>query len=251
MQNNALKNRVAVVTGASSGIGAATAARLVAAGAKVALLARRHDQLAALAKDLGTDNTVPIRTDVTDEESVAAAAELVHQEFGDVDLLVNSAGVMLPAALIERQKSYWEREIGVNVTGVLNVTAAFLPDLVAKAAEGELADLVNISSVAADAVYPHMAVYGASKAAVSHLSRGMRAELGPQGVRVTSIDPGLVATELQSHGTDPGVNEWISQMREQIEWLSAEDIANTIGFVLSQPKHVNLAHVAVLPSGQS
>ncbi|MFI6316772.1 SDR family oxidoreductase [Nonomuraea sp. NPDC050556] len=247
-----LANRVAVVTGASSGIGAATARLLAAKGAKVALLARRTDRLDQLAQEIkeAGGEALAVTVDTTDAASVAAAAGQVRETFGPVDLVINNAGVMLPAPIQERKTADWRREVDVNIHGVLNTIDAFLPDLVAAGAEDRPADLVNTSSIVAQVVFPGFAVYNATKAAVSHLSRTMRAELGPQGVRVTAVEPAMTATELQGHVTDEGVNAFVGQWRAAFEWLTSENIAEVIAFTVEQPKHVNLSQITVYPTRQ-
>ncbi|WP_327092345.1 SDR family oxidoreductase [Nonomuraea sp. NBC_01738] len=247
-----LANRAAVVTGASSGIGAATARLLAAKGAKVALLARRTDRLDQLAQEIkeAGGEALALTVDTTDAASVAAAADQVRETFGPVDLVINNAGVMLPAPIQARKTADWRREVDVNINGVLNTIDAFLPDLLAAGAEDRPADLVNTSSIVAQVVFPGFAVYNATKAAVSHLSRTMRAELGPQGVRVTAVEPAMTTTELQGHVTDEGVNAFVGQWRAAFEWLTSENIADVIAFTVEQPKHVNLSQITVYPTRQ-
>jgi NADP-dependent 3-hydroxy acid dehydrogenase YdfG len=139
--------------------------------------------------------------------------------------------------------------IDLNLTGLLHVIDAFVGQLVAAGGKGQ-ADLVNLSSVAATGVFPHFAVYCATKAAVTHLSANLRADLSPKGVRVTNIEPGLVATELQGHVTDAGANAWLAGARTALEWLKAEDVAETIAFAVGLPKHVNLSNLTIVPTQQ-
>ncbi|MEV0585560.1 SDR family oxidoreductase [Nonomuraea sp. NPDC050310] len=248
-----LATRVAVVTGASSGIGAATARLLAARGAKVAVLARRLDRLGELAHEikLAGGQALAVAADTTDRASLAAAAHRITETYGAADLVVNNAGVMLPSAIQARNSADWQREIDVNVSGVLNVIDAFLPGLLAAAEAGRPADLVNMSSMVSHVVFPYMAVYNATKAAVSHLSRTMRTELGPQGVRVSVVEPAMTATELQGHVTDEGVNAWVAQAREAFEWLAPEDVADAVAYLTSRPAHVNLSQVVVYPTRQA
>ncbi|NRQ30899.1 SDR family oxidoreductase [Nonomuraea sp. NN258] len=248
-----LTARVAVITGASSGIGAATARLLAARGTKVALVARRRDRLDDLAQEIKTTggDALAVAADTTDSASLAEAAGRIHATFGAVDLVVNNAGVMLPSAVHARKTADWQREVDVNVRGVLNVIDAFLPDLLAAAAHGRPADLVNMSSMVSHVVFPYMAVYNATKAAVSHLSRTMRAELGPQGVRVSIVEPAMTSTELQGHVTDEGVNAWVAQARESFEWLSPDDVAEVVAFTALRPAHVTLSQTVVYPTRQA
>ena len=247
-----LTGRVAVVTGASSGIGTATATRLAASGAKVAVLARRADRLETLAKEIeqagGTALALPV--DVTDAAALRTAADRVAAELGTVDLLFNNAGVMLPAPVEELPVEQWQRQIDLNVTGLMNAIGAFVPQLIAAAAEKGVADLVNTSSIAAQNIFPNFAVYSGTKAYVTHLSRTLRAELGPQHVRVSAVEPGITGTELQNHVTDPGAQAWLASVRDTMTWLTPEDIAETVNFLVTQPAHVNLQQVTIMPTHQ-
>ncbi|MFI7117313.1 SDR family oxidoreductase [Amycolatopsis sp. NPDC049868] len=245
-------NRVAVVTGASSGIGEAAARRLAASGAAVALVARRADRLETLAKEIERDGgtALVLAADVADAEAMRAAAAEVEAKLGRADLLFNNAGVMLAAPIDELATGDWQRMIDVNMTGLMNAIGAFVPHLVASAAEKGVADLVNTSSIGAQAVFPSFAVYVASKAYVTHLSKNLRADLGPKGVRVAAIEPGLVETELQGHVTDAGALEWLDGARETLTWLKPEDIAETVAFLTALPARVNLQQVTVMPTAQ-
>ncbi|GAB3656109.1 SDR family oxidoreductase [Actinocorallia lasiicapitis] len=252
MTAQTLAGRVAVVTGASSGIGAATARRLAGSGAKVALPAPGTDRLDDVVREIkeAGGEALAVTADTTDAASVGAAAERIRATFGPVDLVVNNAGVMLPAPIQERKTADWRREVDVNIGGVLNVIDAFLPDLLDAAGQDRPADLITTSSIVAQVVFPGFAVYNATKAAVSHLSRTLRAELGPQGVRVTAVEPALAETELQGHVTDDGINAYVGQLREAFPWLTADDIAGVITFTAEQPKHVNLSQITVYPTRQ-
>jgi NADP-dependent 3-hydroxy acid dehydrogenase YdfG len=247
-----LAGRIAVVTGAASGIGAATAELLAARGAAVALLARRKDRLDELAARIGAagGRAVPVPVDVTDATSVAAAADRVRAELGRPDLVVNNAGVMLAAPIEAGRTGDWQRMIDTNVNGVLRMLHAFLPDLLAAADRDAPADLVNVSSIGAHEIFPEYAVYGATKAAVSYLSAALRAELGPRDVRVTNIEPGLTATELGSH-LDEKNQQGLAGMFDSMGGLAAADVADLVGYVVSRPRHVNLRQVIVQPTGQA
>jgi NADP-dependent 3-hydroxy acid dehydrogenase YdfG len=242
-----LAGRTAVVTGAASGIGAAVAKVLAANGARVALLARREDRLTELAEKIKADGgqAQAVVADITSDSSVTAAVEVVHDAFGRVDLLVNNAGVMIPRDIAAGAADEWQRMIDTNVSGVLRVFRAFTADLIA---DGP-ADLVNISSVGAHQVFPEYAVYGMTKAAVTYLSNAMRSELGPKGVRVTNIEPGLVQSELRDKITGDSaalLDEWV----KTLEVMSAEELADIVAYVTSRPPNVNLRQIVALPTSQ-
>lgn len=247
-----LDGRVAVITGASSGIGEASAEHLASLGAKVAVLARRAERLDDLveriAKNGGT--AVAIAVDVTDAAAVRTAADRVQAELGDADLLFNNAGVMLPAPVEELRTDQWQRQIDLNISGLMNVIGAFTPQLVRAAAERGVADLINTSSSAAQNLYPTFAVYAGTKAFVSHLSKHLRMELGAKKVRVSALEPGIVGTELQDHVTDPGATAWLEGSKDTVDWLVPDDIAQTVGFIASLPLRVNLPQVFIMPTAQ-
>ncbi|MCF3130368.1 SDR family oxidoreductase [Streptomyces olivochromogenes] len=253
-QNSArpLTGRVAVVTGASSGIGEASAEYLAELGARVAVLARRADRLDDLVARIEKNGgqALALAVDVTDAAAVRAAADQVAAELGDADLLFNNAGVMLPAPVEELATDQWQRQIDLNVTGLMNVIAAFTPQLVRAAGERGVADLINTSSIAAQNIFPHFAVYSATKAYVTHLSRHLRVELGAKKVRVSAIEPGIVGTELQDHVTDEGALAWLEGSKESMEWLTSQDIAQTVGFIASLPPRANLQQVTIMPTAQ-
>jgi NADP-dependent 3-hydroxy acid dehydrogenase YdfG len=250
--NNSLAGRVAVVTGASSGIGEATAELLAARGAKVGLIARRKDRLDALASkiDSAGGNALAVPVDATDQASVDTAAALLAEKLGAVDLVFNNAGVMLPAPIEERKLADWQQMIDLNITGLMRVIYAFVPSLVNAAAAGNRSDLINTSSIAGQYLYPAFAVYAATKAYVSHLSRHLRLELGPKNVRVSMLEPGIVATELQSHVTDQGALDWLAGAKKTIDWLQPADIAEVVAFTAALPAHVNLQQMTVMPTRQ-
>ncbi|TDO49057.1 NADP-dependent 3-hydroxy acid dehydrogenase YdfG [Kribbella sp. VKM Ac-2527] len=252
VQNPTLTGRVAVVTGASSGIGAATAKRLAAGGAAVALLARRTDRLESLVKEIESDGgtALAFAADVTDAAVLRNVATEVESKLGTVDLLFNNAGVMLPAPIDELRADQWQRQIDTNISGLMNAIGAFVPQLI-KAAEAKgVADLINTSSIGAQNIFPTFAVYTGSKAFVTHLSRTLRAELGAKFVRVSAIEPGIVGTELQDHVTDEGALAWLADSKEAITWLTAEDIAESIAFLAAQPARVNFQQLTIMPTGQ-
>ncbi len=248
-----LDGRIAVVTGASSGIGAATALALAAGGAKVALTARRQDRLDALAAQIADagGEALPLALDVTDPDAVLDVARVVGERLGRVDLVFANAGVMLPAPIEQLRRDQWDRQIDLNLKGLLHTVEAFVPSLVeAAAVEGGVADLVLTSSIAGQHLFPNFAVYSATKAFVSHLGDHLRSELGPRFVRTSAIEPGIVSTELQSHVTDGGVQAWLAGAAASMELLVAEDVARVVAFIAAQPRRVNLSHVRVMPTQQ-
>jgi len=248
-----LSGRTAVVTGAASGIGEAVAVQLAAAGARVALLARRADRLAAVVEKIRADGgqALAVAADVTDDASVEAARELVHAAFGAADLVVNNAGVMLPNPVGAGRLDEWQRMLDTNVTGVLRIIRAFTADLVAAGAGGRAADLVNISSIGAHVPFPDYAVYGATKAAVTYLSQSLRTEFGPRDVRVTNIEPGLTDTELKTHIDSAELAGQLDGMFDALGGLAAAEVADVVAYVTSRPRHVNLRQIMVLPTRQA
>jgi len=248
----ALEGRVAVITGASSGIGEATAKALAARGARVALLARRKEKIDALGETIrkAGGQAVAWQLDVTDREAVERTAADIIEKFGRVDIVVNNAGVMLPNPIEAKRVDQWQQQIDLNITGLMNVIGAFTDALLEAAAGAGPADLVNISSIAARNIFPAFAVYSGTKAFVTHLSVHLRAELGPKGVRVSSIEPGIVGTELQDHVDFQGARDWLEGSKSQVEWLKPEDVAEAIAFAVSLPKRVNLQQVTIMPTAQ-
>jgi NADP-dependent 3-hydroxy acid dehydrogenase YdfG len=240
--------RVAVITGATSGIGAATARRLAADGAAVALLARREDRLRALAEEL--PGALPLVTDVSDPAAIERAAKAIHAELGRVDLVVANAGAMLAAPFESADTGEWDRMLDLNLRGLLQTGRAFADDLIAVAAEGGRADLVHVGSVGGHTVYPNYAVYGATKAAVAHLTRNLRAELGPRGVRVKNVEPGLTATELGDDMRDSSNRELLDAMRREIAPIPPGDLADAIAYAVAAPARVNVAELIVVPTRQ-
>jgi NADP-dependent 3-hydroxy acid dehydrogenase YdfG len=234
--------RVAVITGASSGIGEATSRALAACGFRLALLARRADRIQVLAEELG-DGAIAIQSDVTDYDSVAAAAARVKAELGSADVLVNNAGIMLLAPFTPRGHADHRRMVEANLLGAMNVTEVFLDQL----RDGG-GDLVNLSSVAGRTARPGNAVYAATKWGINGWSESLRQELQPD-IRVMVIEPGAVATELIDHITNPGVKRAAEQMYQQLA-ITAEDIAEVIAFAVTRPRHLTLNEILVRPTAQ-
>ncbi|MFF1296789.1 MULTISPECIES: SDR family oxidoreductase [unclassified Streptomyces] len=224
-----------------------------AQGARVALLARRQERLDAVVEKIRADGgeALAVVADVTDGGSVDVAVERIHAAYGAVDLVVNSAGVMLPNPVDDGRVDEWQRMIDTNVTGVLRTIRAFTADLVGTAAEGRTADLVNISSIGAHITFPDYAVYGATKAALTYLSQSLRGEFGPRDVRVTNVEPGLTQSELASHIESDGLREQLGGMVDPVGTLSAEEVADVVAYVASRPRHVNLRQIMVLPTRQA
>lgn len=248
-----LTGRTAFVTGASSGIGAATAVRLAGLGATVAVAARRHENLTALVTRIteagGTAVAVPL--DVTDRDAVLSAAQQVCEQLGPVDLVFNNAGVQLISPVEEARFDQWQQQIDLNITGVMNVIGALVPQLIDSATQGKPADLITTSSIAATRVLEKFSVYSGTKAYISQLTRLLRVELGRKMVRVSTIEPGMVDTELPSHVTDPDASQLMADLINDIDVLTADDIAETVGFIASVPRHVNLTEITILPTQQA
>lgn len=248
-----LAGRTAVVTGASSGIGQATALRLAKLGAAVAVAARRADRLEELARRITAagGTALPLALDVTDRDAVAAAAERVSAELGRPDLVFANAGVQLVSAIDELRTDDWQRQIDLNVSGVMNTIGAFVPHLVAAAADGGAADLITTSSIAATRVLEKFSVYSGTKAYLSQLTRLLRVELGRKRVRVATVEPGMVDTELPDHVTDPDATKLMADLIAEIDVLRPADVAETVAFIASVPRHVNLTEVTILPTEQA
>ena len=245
----ALSDHVAIVTGASSGIGAATARHLAEAGCAVVLAARREEKLESLEAEIeaGGGTAWVVVTDVTDREAVQNLAQQTLGAYGRIDILVNNAGVMPLTMLHNLRTDDWYRTMDVNVTGVLHAIEAVLPAMI----EQERGHVVNVSSIAGRKVYPGGAVYSASKYAVRALSEGMRQELGPAyGIRVTCIEPGAVATELTDQIQDEEVRQGMGKVFAALTPLDADRIAESIVYACSAPEGTTVHEVLVLPTDQ-
>jgi NADP-dependent 3-hydroxy acid dehydrogenase YdfG len=236
------RGRVAVITGASSGIGAATARALAADGHRVALLARRADRVQALADELGSA-AIAIEGDVTDRDSMVAAAERVQGELGGCDILVNNAGVMLLAPFSSDQTAETRQMVETNLLGAMTATEVFLDQL----RDGG-GDLVNVSSVAGRKSRPGNSVYAATKFGLNGWSESLRQELQPD-IRVIVVEPGAVATELTDHITDAGAKQAAEQMYKELA-ITADDIAEVIAFAVGRPQRVSLNEILVRPTAQ-
>lgn len=243
-----LTGRVVAITGASSGIGEATARACAQAGARVALAARRADRIEALAQRIEADHGVralALPTDVGDEPQARAFVERTHAELGRLDALVNNAGVMLLGPIEGAPTDEWRRMIHVNLFGVLYCTHAALPLLRAQGT----GHIVNVSSVAGRVARAGSGVYNLTKWGVNAFSEALRQECVAAGIRVTIVEPGAVETELPGHNR-PEILEQLRRRFGDVERLRSEDIANTIVFALGQPPHVAINELLVRPSQQ-
>jgi NADP-dependent 3-hydroxy acid dehydrogenase YdfG len=244
-----IQGKVALVTGASSGIGAATALKLAKAGAKVGLAARRLDRLSELQQQITADGgqAIALEMDVVDQASVTAAVARLAKTFGSIDIVFNNAGLMPISDLDALKTDEWHRMVDVNIKGLLNTTAAVLPYMIGQKA----GHIVNTSSIAGRKVFPGLAVYCATKHAVTAVSEGMRLELSKKhNIRVTCVQPGAVESELFEHISDDGYRDQMEALKTQMEFLKADDIAETVLFALQAPAHVDIAEVFVMPTQQ-
>jgi NADP-dependent 3-hydroxy acid dehydrogenase YdfG len=242
MTTDQSSGRVAVITGASSGIGEATARALAAEGYRLALLARRADRIQALAAEL-LDGAIAVEADVTDRDSIVAAAERVEHELGGADILVNNAGVMLLAPFTSEQQVEQRQMVEVNLLGAITATEVFLDQL----RDGG-GDLVNISSVAGRTARAGNAVYAATKWGLNGWSEALRQELQPD-IRVTVIEPGAVATELTDHITHAETKRATQQFVKDLA-ITPQDIAEVIAFAVTRPRRMTLNEILVRPTAQ-
>jgi NADP-dependent 3-hydroxy acid dehydrogenase YdfG len=252
MAETDLTGSVALVTGASSGIGEATAEVLAAGGAKVALVARRADRLEELKGRIeGAGGTaLAIEADVTDRAQAEAAVAQTVEALGGLDLVINNAGVMLLGPIEHAPIEEWERMVQLNILGALYVANAALPHLLESAGGARgVSDLVNISSVAGRVVRSGSGVYNATKHAVGAFSESLRQEVTGRGVRVSLVEPGAVATELAGHNR-PEVLDGLRQRFSGMRRLEAEDIADTIRYIVTRPAHMAINEVLVRPTDQ-
>jgi NADP-dependent 3-hydroxy acid dehydrogenase YdfG len=244
-----LQGKVCVVTGASSGIGEATARLLAGAGAAVALGARRADRLEQLAAEIERDGgrAIAVEADVSKEEEARALIDRAGAELGRLDVLVNNAGVMLLGPIQDADTSEWRRMVEVNLLGLFYCTHAALPIM----REQHSGHVVNVSSVAGRTASLGVGVYNATKWGVVGFSESLRQEALHLNVRVTVVEPGFVATELQDHSTDPMARAAIEDMRQKTTPLEAEDIADAIFWAVTRPPRVNVNEILVRPTEQS
>jgi NADP-dependent 3-hydroxy acid dehydrogenase YdfG len=245
-----LNGTVALVTGASSGIGEATAEALARLGARLALVARRGDRLAALGERIGNGALV-IEADVSEQEAAANAVERTVAELGRLDTLINNAGVMLLGPIENAPLQEWETMVSVNVRGLLYCAHAALPHLLraADTSPRGVADLVNISSVAGRVARSGSGVYNLTKHGVGAFSEALRQEVTQRHVRVSLVEPGAVNTELASHNR-PEIQQVMAKRFGDIERLHADDIADAISYIVTRPRHVAINELLVRPTEQ-
>jgi NADP-dependent 3-hydroxy acid dehydrogenase YdfG len=248
-----LDGTVALVTGASSGIGEATAVSLAAEGAAVAVAARRRDRLDALAERIEGDGgrVLVIGTDVTDEGQAVAAVEATVAELGRLDVVINNAGLMLLGPIVGADTGEWRRMVELNVLGLMYVTAAALPHLLRAAEDGprRVSDLVNVSSVAGRVARLGSGAYNATKWAVNAFSEALRQEVTEHHVRVALVEPGAVSTELAGHNR-PEVLAGLRSSLGDIERMEAGDIADAITYAVTRPRHVAMNELLIRPTQQ-
>ncbi|QSJ17377.1 SDR family NAD(P)-dependent oxidoreductase [Nostoc sp. UHCC 0702] len=243
-----LEGKVAIVTGASSGIGEATAIALAAEKANVVLAARRGDRLNALAEQIAASGgkALPVVTDVTDENQVKNLIQKAKAELGRIDILVNNAGIAVLGTIESGNSSDWRRSFDINVLGLLYATHAVLPVF----KEQKSGHIVNISSVAGRTARAGIGVYNATKWGVNALSEALRQEVHKDNIRVTIIEPGLVDTEINDHITDPITKQRFEERRNSIIPLQSEDVAAAIVYAVTQPQRVNVNEILIRPTDQ-
>jgi len=247
--NQATTQPVAIITGASSGIGAATARKLAQAGYRLTLAARRRERLEQLQAELTKDGAevLSVPTDVTQRDQVEAMAQQTVARFGRIDALINNAGVMPLSFIKNLHVDEWMQMIDVNIKGPLLSVAACLPTML----EQNRGHIVNVSSIAGRAQFPAGVVYCGTKHALNAISDGLRNELtSAHNIKVTTIEPGAVTTELTRTITDPDVAKAFGPRFANLKMLDAADIANAIAYALTQPDNVNVGDIMVTPLGQ-
>jgi NADP-dependent 3-hydroxy acid dehydrogenase YdfG len=240
-----IEGKVVVITGASSGLGEATARRLAQDGAKLVLGARRIERLQALATELGLGDDAVLRTDVTKASEVQALVDQTIKLHGRIDVIINNAGLM-PSSMLEKlQISEWDQMIDVNIKGVLYGIAAALPYMKSQ----KSGHIINVASVAGHKVGPGGVVYAATKHAVRAISEGLRQEVKPYNIRTTVISPGAVTTELIDAITDPDMAAGMKQVYERA--IPASSFASTVAFAMSQPEDVDINEILFRPTSQA
>lgn len=248
-----LKGTVALVTGASSGIGEATALILAQHGASVAIVARRRDRLDRLADRIKADGgaALVVEADMTDQSAARDAVERTASELGRLDTLVNNAGVMLLGPAVAAPLEEWTRMVEINVLGLLYCSHAALPHLLRAAQDSprKVADIVNISSVAGRVARSGSAVYNTTKFGVAAFSEGLRQEVTKRHVRVSIVEPGAVSTELAGHNR-PEVLESVRKRFENMTRLESEDIADAIAYIVTRPRHIAINEILIRPTEQ-
>jgi len=249
-----LTGTVALVTGASSGIGAATARQLAAHGASVALVARRRDRLETLSSEIeiAGGTALVVEADISDRTEAEDAVQQTVARFGRLDTLVNNAGLMLLGPVVGADIDEWDRMIAVNNQGLLYTTHAALPHLLKAAGEGprRVADIVNISSIAGRIAWNGYGVYNLTKFGVNGFTEALRQEVTQRHVRVGVLEPGGVDTELGSHNNDEIRSQVIDPFYEQTEILAPEDIADGVAYMVTRPRHTTIGELWIMPTDQ-
>lgn len=244
-----LKGKVALVTGASSGIGAATAKKLARAGVRVGIAARRIDRLQSLAGEIreAGGEALPIEMDVTNPVAVARGVAALLERYGTIDIVFANAGLMPASDITSLKVDEWHRMVDVNVKGVFNTVAAVLPIL----CEKKSGHIVTTSSIAGRKTFPGLGVYCATKHAVAAFSDTLRMEVGKKhNIRVTCLQPGAVESELFEHVSDAGYRAQMEGLKEQMTFLKSEDIGDAVVYALQAPAHVDLAELFIMPTEQ-
>ena len=241
-----LAGKVALVTGASSGIGAATAKALAAEGASVALAARRTDRLNTLEDDIGNagGEAFSVTADITESADVEKMVRATREAYGHLDILINNAGIMLPAPVERADLDDWRRMVSVNLLGTMNATRVALPAL----REGEGGHVVNLSSDARRSASAEFSAYAATKAGVRAFSDSLRKEVADDNVRVTVLEPGVTNTELPAHITDTAMKDDVEGLVESMTTLESEDVAEAIRYAVTRPPHIDIEELLVRPT---
>ncbi|CQH64733.1 probable oxidoreductase (short-chain dehydrogenase family) (plasmid) [Halobacterium hubeiense] len=244
-----LDGQVAIVTGASSGIGEATATALASRGASVVLAARRKNELEALADQIESagGDSLPVPTDITEEDDIDALVETTLEEFDSIDVLVNNAGVMLLEPVERADRENFRQMVEVNLLGLMNLTHAALPVMQEQGA----GHIVNVSSTAGRDANANNSGYSATKFGVNAFSESLRQEVTTEGIRTTIIEPGAVETELQEHVPDEEIKEQIEDgFLDSITPLQSEDIADAIAYAVTRPQHISINEMLIRPTDQ-
>jgi NADP-dependent 3-hydroxy acid dehydrogenase YdfG len=244
-----LTGKVAIITGASAGIGKATAIALAAEGAKVAIVARRGDRLEALAQRIiaAGGEALVVVADITDDTQIQTVVNQTKTAWGQIDILVNNAGIALIGEIAKSDPADWRRMIDLNLIALMNLTHAVLPILQAQGS----GHIVNVSSVAGRTVRTGIGGYNVSKWGVTAFSEVLRQEVSKQNIRVTIVEPGMVNTEIDSHITDATAKQRSEELRKSITPLESEDVAAAIVYAVTQPTRVNVNEILIRPTTQS
>jgi len=243
-----LDGQVAIVTGASSGIGEATAKSLASRGASVVLAARRKDELDDLAAQIEDEDgeTLVVPTDITDDDDIDSLVETTTDEYGRIDILVNNAGLMPLTHIADADRETLQTTIDVNLTGLITLTHAVIPTML----DQESGHVVNLSSVVGRFLQANSSHYNAAKAGVKMFGDSLRLDVASEGIRVATIEPGAVSTELLEHIPDEDIKGGVEEHVDSMQALQPDDIARTITFVVTQPEHMDINEVLLRPTDQ-